>query len=188
MSRTRKRHDPPRHGTLSGYTVDGCRAECCRSAHRAYMNRYRTRRGLKGGIMVDAAIVHQHLDRCLSAGMTPHDIVKAAGWKSRNNIDSVRVAKKVRPETARRVLSIIPRPGAGRPMTYTRADYTRDRLRVLVEGRTQKSLALELGMSPEALSDILAGRVNKVRRATALRVLSAWHDHLYRLDELRESA
>jgi hypothetical protein len=178
-----KPHIPPRHGTLSGYTIDGCREECCRGAHRAYMNRYRTRRGLGGGIMVDAAPVIAHLDRCLSAGMTPNDIVKAAGWRSRNSIDSVRKAKKVKPETARRVLSIVPVPGRGRAMTYVSGYYTARRLKVLREVHgSYAQIARLINVSKETPRDIVTNPQRQVRRATAMKVLDLWAQHLRSID------
>lgn len=33
--------NPPRHGTISGYTTMGCRLDCCRRASTIYMKKYR---------------------------------------------------------------------------------------------------------------------------------------------------
>jgi hypothetical protein len=179
-----RRHDPPRHGTLSGYTVDGCRDECCKAAHRTYMKRYRTRRGLRDGLMVDAAPVIAHLDRLLAAGMTPHDIVAAAGWRSRNSIDTVRKARKVRPETAQRVLAVIPRPGHQRAMTYVSGYYTAQRLLELRSAHgSYAQIARLIGVSKETPRDIVAHPDRKIRRATALKVLDLWAQHLRELDQ-----
>lgn len=178
-----KAHTPPRHGTLSGYTIDGCRGECCRGAHRAYMNRYRTRRGMGSGILIDSAPVIAHLDKLLAAGMSPNDIVKAAGWASRNNIDSVRKAKKVRPETARRVLSIVALPGRERPATYVSGYYTAQRIKALrkVHG-TYAQIARLIGVSKETPRDIVADPDRRIRRSTALKVLALWAAHLRSID------
>jgi hypothetical protein len=148
------------------------------------MNRYRTRRGLRDGILVDAKPVIAHLDRLLAAGMTPHDICKAAGWRSRNSIDTVRKARKVKPETAQRVLAVIPRPGHERAMTYVSGYFTAQRLQELrkVHG-SYAQIARLMGVSKETPRDIVANPFRKVRRATALKVLDLWAQQLRAVDE-----
>lgn len=184
MSRIRKPHHPPRHGTVSGYTIDGCRDECCRAAHRTYMNRYRIRRGTSGGIMIDAAIIHRHLDRCIAAGMSEWDITRAAGWKSRNTLATLRTAKKVRPETAQRVLAIVPMAGRGRSEAYTDGYYTAQRLKQLrdVHG-SYAQVARLIGASKETPCDIVRNPQRRIRRSTALAVLSPWAQHLRSIEE-----
>lgn len=166
------------HGTLSAYMQGKCRCEACRRTYSRYMKQLRHDQYLgKPSRLVDAGPAHAHVAALLAEGMSFNAITKAAGYSSRNALQSVLDRPRCQPATLARILAV-ESWCERRPQAYTDATGTAKRLRELaLLGWSLRWVAAQIGADPGTVHDIANGRTPKVRRATAKAVLKLNYTH-----------
>lgn len=164
------------HGTIGRYKFgavgrdgkNGCRCEPCRAAVR----RSEKRHALYGPAYVDGSRALAHMQRCVAAGMTNHQIALLAGLgEGGRTIVRHLLAKggRLRPATERALLSVPVDPCAAVVGATCDATGTRRRLQALVAiGYTEKILAERLGCGPR--SPLQIARRSRCEGSTALAV------------------
>lgn len=175
----RARHE---HGTHAAFALDGCRCRPCRDATAAY-NRRRTRGLLYGtwSPLVDATPVREHLAALSAAGI---------GWKRAAVLADVAAStvskllygrpptRRVKPETARRLLAV--RPSLDVMLDGARVDATgtHRRLQALAcLGWSDARLGARLGLDSGNYGTMLRQREVSAARA---RDVARLYDELWR--------
>lgn len=157
------------HGTRASY-VKGCKCAPCRAANARYakLAKYRADKGIT--VLVDAAPVKAHLEQLRAAGIGKRTIAARSGVAltviSRLiGIDTSRPARRVHPDTARKLLAVTVDDHADG--SFTDALGARRRLQALVAlGWTQTEIATRIGWTTANLNRITLGHVAQVTRAT----------------------
>lgn len=143
-----------RHGTRAKYTVDRCRCQPCTIANRE-AEQYRRRQQAYGRWQpyVDAAPARAHVRVLMQYGLGWQRIARLAGVpngalsKLLYGTSQRGPSKRIRPETARKLLAVQPRVGLLAHTADIDGTGTRRRLRALVAaGWPQGQLADRLGM------------------------------------------
>lgn len=167
------------HGVRSTY-VKGCRCDECRAANTRYAKISQHRRNTNRVEMVDAAIVKRHILKLRAAGVGKRTIAKQAGV-SQTVVDRMlgiskeRPARKVRPETARRLLSVKATDLADG--AFIDSTGTTRRLQALVAmGWTQCELGRRIKWTTANINTITLGRRSSVTVATAQLVAKLYDD------------
>lgn len=143
------------HGTKAAYVLDLCRCRPCRDATSTY-ERHREREKLYGRWQpyVDAEPARQHVLLLRSYGIGPKVIARLSGvphgalaklvYGDRKR--GMAPSRRIRPETAAKLLSVQPRVENLAPAGFTNATGTWRRLQALVAiGYSQSQLAGRLG-------------------------------------------
>lgn len=179
----RARHE---HGTHAAFALDGCRCRPCRDATAAYSRR--RNKGLAYGTwepLVDAAPVREHLAALSAAGI---------GWKRAASLAGVAPStvskllyglgerppstRRVRPETARRLLAVRPSLDVMTGGARVDATGTHRRLRALAcLGWSDRQLGLRLGVDSGNYGALMRQREVSVTRA---RDVVRLYDELWR--------
>lgn len=143
------------HGRAK-YVMEGCRCDVCRAANAEYQRHRSRQRAYGRPLSVDAEPVRQHLLALRNTGIGRRRAAELAGV-SHSAVSHILYgqtgyppAKRIRPETAAKILAIDP-ADIRRFTDKTRVDITgsRRRLQALVaSGRTQRELAVRLGITP----------------------------------------
>jgi hypothetical protein len=179
------------HGTRACYVFGpgpgagpGCRCQACTTANRA-ANHHRARMILYGRWQpwTDAEPVRQHLADLRAAGLGRRRIAALAGV-SDSTVTGLLYgkpgrppARRIRPETARKLLAVQAGPAALAAKAPVTACGTHRRLQALIAiGHTQTSLATRLGMTPSNFGAML--RREQVTAATA-RAVRQLYDQLW---------
>lgn len=177
------------HGTRAKYVVEGCRCVPCKRANRAEEN-HRSRLEAYGQWQpyVDAAPARAHVRALQAYGL---------GWKRIAVLADVPIStmskllygaprrgmgpsKRVRPETAAKILAVVATPESLGGATPVDATGTRRRLQALIAGGwPQAQLARRLVMEPGNFGLLL--REERVYAATA-RAVAALYEQLWRAD------
>ncbi|MFE9372292.1 hypothetical protein ACFYM2_21330 [Streptomyces sp. NPDC006711] len=177
------------HGTRAKYVVERCRCEPCKTANRQAENdRYRQQAYGRWQPYIDARPVRAHVQMLMDYGMGWKRIAAMAGV-GRGTVEKLlygaahrgmEPSKRVRPETAAKLLAIRPegdRLGGAVPVDSTG---THRRLQALVAaGWPQAQLAARLGM--ERANFGASMRSAKVLAATE-RAVRRLYDELWRAD------
>lgn len=174
------------HGTYACYVLDCCRCLPCAQANAAY-EQHRVRQQAYGrwNGLIDAQPVRDHVRALQAAGLGLKRIAAKTGvphgtlWKLIYGKPGYEPSKRVRPDTAARVLALqavtLDDLGARRPVDPTG---TRRRLQALVAlGWSQAKLAGRLGMQPTNFTRVILGP-GDVAAATA-RATKALYDELW---------
>lgn len=169
-----------KHGMRSTY-VKGCRCDQCRAANCRYakLAKYRQDTGRK--VLVDAEPVKRHLVKLRAAGVGKRTIAQRSGVAQTVvnrliGIDHSKPARRIRPETARKLLAVTVEDHADG--AYIDSIGTTRRLQALVAlGYSQTSLAARLGWTTANLNVITLGNRSQVTRATA-QLIAALYDEL----------
>jgi hypothetical protein len=175
---------PHEHGTRTAYVKDRCRCPACRAANTAASNAvHRERVYGRWHPFDDAAAVRGHVLALRAAGIGIDQIAKLAGVSRSHVRDLVYptggrpMIRRVRPETARRLLAVQPTPDNRAGRSHVDATGTRRRLQALVTvGWSFSWLAAELGRDSSNLKRTATGSV--VTAATAAQV-TALFDRLW---------
>lgn len=157
------------HGTRSSY-VKGCKCHACRAANARYakLAKYRSDKGIS--VLVDSAPVKAHLAMLREHGIGKRTIAARSGVAltvvSRLiGIDNSRPARRVHPDTARKLLAVT--LDAHADGAVVDGTGTRRRLQALVAlGWTQTELANHIGWTTANLNNLILGD-DDVTRATA---------------------
>lgn len=159
------------HGTLSRYKHHGCRCKPCCDNLRAYENRrYRLRGYGTWQPLVDVQPVREHVSRMVSDGYTIASIAKTAG----TDVAALsRIlygpSKKLRTETAQRLLSVDPGDLTKSEHRTIDATGTRRRLHALVAiGWPLSHISRHIGVHPRRVVEF--SNANRVALASARRV------------------
>jgi hypothetical protein len=176
------------HGTRAAYVKDRCRCADCtaantaagRAVHRAQaFGRWRP--------FVDAAPVHEHIRALRAAGIGVEQIAVLAGISTSHVRELGRHGRdgrdpgirRVRPETAQRVLRVRVDQANRAPRSHVGATGTRRRLQALIAaGWPHDELATRLGRSPAGLGRSMLS--DSVTAQTAQDV-SALYEQLWNL-------
>lgn len=166
------------HGTLSAYMQGKCRCPACARTYSRYMKQLRHDQYLgKPSRLVDAAPAHHHVRQLLAEGMSFNAITKAAGYRSRNALQSVMDRPRCQPRTLARILAVTWQ-SEHRPTSYVDSTTTTQRLRELaLLGWSLRWVAAQIGADPGTIHDITNGKKSRVRRGTALAVLKLHAAH-----------
>lgn len=168
------------HGTASRYVNGPCRCDLCREARRVYEQRRRRLKAYGRTNFVDAEPVRQHVKALQASGLGWMRIAALAGV-NRSVVDKllygdqrrgVSPTKRMRPETARKILAV--RPGLESLGSVAGVDGTgtRRRLEALIaRGWSQSSLARQLGMFPGNFGRTLRSEAVYASTARAVREL-----------------
>lgn len=175
---------PHEHGTRTAYVKDRCRCPQCRAANTAASNAaHRERIYGRWQPFVDAAPVRRHIESLRAAGIGIDQIAKLAGISRSHVRDLVYPGRgrpsirRVRPETARRLLALEAAPANRAARSHIDATGTRRRLQALVAvGWGFGRLAEELRRDPSNLKRTASSAA--VTAATAAEV-SALFDRLW---------
>lgn len=155
-----------RHGTSTAYIHGKCRCEECRAYMRRYNKKLRldTLRGVSR--QVEAEPVHRHIAALKAAGMSHNAITIAAGYRSRNSLDSILRQTLVSRRVFDRIMAVRPESET-RGTAYVDATGARRRLQALCRmGWTTRALAQELGRRDHStVLDIING-ASVVRSST----------------------
>lgn len=177
------------HGTRVKYVVEKCRCKPCKKANRREEN-HRTRQQIYGRWQpyVDAHPVREHVRALQEFGLGWKRIAALAGV-SVNVVDKLLYgapergmgpSKRVRPETAAKLLTVRPDPAHLAGAVDVDATGTRRRLQALVAGGwPQARLAVRLGLTPSNFGATL--QRERVLASTA-RAVHALYDELWRAD------
>jgi lambda repressor-like predicted transcriptional regulator len=160
------------HGTLTAYMHGKCRCADCQRTYSRYMKQLRhdMYQG-KPSRLVDATPAHRHVAALLADGMSFNAITKAAGYTSRNALQSVMDRPRCQPRTLARILAVTWQ-SERRPQSYVNATGSTERVRELaLLGWPLRWVAEQVGAAPDTMHDIANGRRPKVRRATAQAIL-----------------
>jgi hypothetical protein len=146
------------------YVVEKCRCDVCgadNSVYAAWLNRQRAYGRER---YTDAAPVRAHVQQLAAFGVGRRQLRKLSGVSNgaltklvygeaaRNMAPS----KRVRHDTARRILAVLPEPDHLAPSTPTDATGTRRRLQALVAiGYSQRKLAHRLNRTPQNFMTLL---------------------------------
>lgn len=157
------------HGTRASY-VRGCKCADCRAANARYAKvaKYRANRGIS--TLIDAAPVKAHLDQLRAHGIGKRTIAARSGVAMTVinrliGIDHSRPARRIHPDTARKLLAVTVDDHAGG--AFIDATGTRRRLQALVAlGWTQTELGRRIGWTTANLNALIL-RSDTVTRATA---------------------
>jgi hypothetical protein len=144
---------PHRHGTRTAYVKDRCRCAQCRAANTAASNAaHRERIYGRWHPFEDAARVREHIGMLRAAGIGIDQIAKLAGISRSHVRDLVypsrgkQAIRRVRPQTARRLLAVQPVSRNRAPRSHVDSTGTRRRLQGLVAiGWSFAQLAARLG-------------------------------------------
>ena len=165
------------HGTRAAYVRDRCRCAACRRANAdAYTNRHRDRTYGRWRPFIDAAPVRAHIHQLRQARIGIDQIAKLADTSDRHVRDLIGggrsgkpAIRRVRPDTAQRILRIKPIPANRAPRSTVDATGTRRRLQALGSmGWPNAWLAAELHRSVASLHRSMTSR--SVTAATAAQV------------------
>ena len=169
------------HGTRAAYVHDRCRCRACADANAAASTaRTRERTYGRWSPFVDAEPLRQHIARLRAHGIGINRIAELAGL-SPGHIRALIYARghgtppfrRVRAETADRLLRVQPDPTARAPRSQIPATGTRRRLQALVAiGWPVSWLAAELGREPNNLRRTLTS--HSVTVATAQQVAALY--------------
>jgi transcriptional regulator with XRE-family HTH domain len=168
------------HGTRASY-VKGCKCAECRTANSRYskLQAYRSAAGIS--MLVDAEPIKAHVAMLREAGIGRRTIAMRAGVSQTVvdrlvGINTEKPCYRVRPATARRILSVQPGDVARGSILDTTG--TSRRLRALVAiGWTQTELARRIGWSVCNLNSVVMARRPSVTVGTA-RMVAAMYDEL----------
>ena len=165
---------PHRHGTRVAYVADGCRCTQCRAANRA-TERHRMaalRVGCwqpyvdPGPVRVRLKLLRENgvgLDQIAKLSKTPRSTIRRLLREPEFS------PRRIRPETANRLMAVRPSPEYVAPRSQVDAGETRRRIEMLVEaGHSIPELARALGKSSVSLRRTLDRRT--VTAQTALSV------------------
>lgn len=167
------------HGTVSAYSA-GCRCKLCRDASAAWKrNAYRQAAYGRWEPYVDAEPVRGWVRELMAVGIgwqqvaALADVSKATvanliyGDPRRGNAPS----KRIRPETARRLLAVSKDPS--NIVKWVDAVGSCRRLRAMaVNGWTMKALASRCSLADQTLGDIASGRRAQIWASTAQEIRS----------------
>jgi hypothetical protein len=162
---------PHRHGTRVAYVRDFCRCLACTAANTAASRtRYRHQAIGRWQPFVDAGAVREHLSALRAAGIGVERIARLTGLSlshirtlASTRLDGSPPTRKVRPDTAARVLAIQPSPATRAPRSRVPALGTRRRLQALAR----------LGWSLAQQADQLSRRPASLRRSMASDTVTA---------------
>lgn len=166
------------HGTRSSY-VRGCKCADCRAANARYTKvaKYRSDKGIS--TLVDAQPVREHLAMLRAHGVGKRTIAQRAGVAQTVvnrliGIDNSRPARRVHPDTARKLLAVTLDDHADG--AFVDGTGTRRRLQALVAiGWPQAHLAARIGWSPSNFGVLIHDR-ELVTAATAGLVRDLYDD------------
>lgn len=162
------RDRPVRHGTVAGYTIDRCRCAPCTTAATRYSKCWRLHQvSGQPPLLVDVTPVQEHVNALLAEGMSFRAIALAAGYRSRNSLVSALAARRIRRQTAERILAVTAASDT-RPARYVDATGSRRRLQALaVMGWPSRDLAARMGARDHStVLDIQSGKLTTVRQST----------------------
>lgn len=157
-------NDRHAHGTHARYVLDACRCRACRDASAAYERRRYRDIAYGRPRLVDATESREHIHALQAAGMGWKTIATAAGvghnvvgkilyGDPRRNMGP---SKRVRPDTAAKILAVKPGPLSGVVVDGTG---TVRRLQALSSlGWTSPQLANRIGHSPANFTKLVHGR------------------------------
>ena len=161
----------PQHGTRACY-LRGCRRPECTAAHKRYCKEYDLRVHREGRRNIDAAPAARHVQRLTQLGWTQTGIAQATGCGAHIICSLINGnQKKIRPETAQRILTFQP-PADTAPLGHwTDATGTTRRLRALAAiGHPLYQVADAAGIDHSTIRPIAAGTRQKVSKALAGRI------------------
>jgi hypothetical protein len=165
---------PHLHATRTAYVKDQCRCAVCRAANSAASrSAYRARVLGRWAPFVDAAPVRAHIQTLREAGIGVERIARLAGISSSHVRELVphtrtgrRPIKRVRPETARRLLAIGVTHTNRASRSHVDSTGTRRRLQALIAiGWTDRALATELCRSTTSLTRSMTSETVTARTA-----------------------
>ncbi|MFF4403671.1 hypothetical protein [Streptomyces sp. NPDC001404] len=162
---------PPKHGQRACY-LRGCRRLECHAAHKRYCKQRDFRAHREGPRHIDATPAAEHVKSLAAAGWTQTGIAEATGCGIHTICSLINGnQKKVRPETAQRLLAFKPGLDA-EPLGYwTNPIGTIRRLQALaVMGHPIYRIAETIGVSHSHLRSISAGHREKVSKTTARKI------------------
>ena len=179
----------PAHGTLARYVAHKCRCEPCRAASRTYALRvHRLKAYGKWQPYVDAQPVRDHLAMLADHGIGWMRAARIAGVPT-GSVSKILYgtrnpqrppSRRVRPETADRILAVRPTLDLLADNATTDATGTRRRIQALMtRGFTQSYLALRVGANP---SNFRKSFDNAKVRARTARTVAALYDELWDAD------
>lgn len=167
------------HGKRSTY-VKGCHCADCRAANARYAKLAKFRSDTGRSVLVDARPVRNHLQKLREAGVGKRTIAARSGVSQTVvdrllGINSDRPAARVRPETAKRLLSVrVEDVAAGTRVSIVG---TQRRLQALIAlGWTQTEIAQRVGWTVANLNTLVHGRSPQVNRGTHERVQSVYEE------------
>jgi hypothetical protein len=181
----------PPHGTLSRHKSHSCKCEPCRKAGREYMSRrYRLIAYGRWQPYVDAAPVRAHIRMLCTYGIGIPQTRQLSGV-SNGSISRLLYgrgergpSRRVRTQTADRILAIKPSLDAAAPSALVDGTGTQRRLQALVAvGWPQKELARRLGLDRNTVND----QVNLTTPAygSTARAVRDLYDELWNVDPLQ---
>jgi len=157
------------HGTRNAYVLDRCRCRACRDANSGHQARIdRLKAYGQFDPFVDAAPVLEHVRTLQASGMGLKRIAHVAGvahggltklvYGKRQADGTYRPTKRMRKETAARVLAVKPELDLLAPATVVDATGARRRLRALVaHGWSMRQLARRMGMTESNFGRVIKG-------------------------------
>lgn len=180
-----------KHGTNAKYVFDKCRCEACRQANRnAARDRYRQICYGRWEPYVDAQPVREHVRNLMDFGIGWMRIAEQAGV-ARNTVEKLIYgdrrrnrgpSKRVRPETAQKLLAVTAHPDRLGATTGVDPTGTRRRVHALAAmGWPLAHLGLRLGINRSNLGRTL--RAPRVRITTD-RAIRALYNQLWNLNPL----
>lgn len=150
-----------RHGTVAGYTLDGCRKDCCRKAAKHYMDAWRRDAILGRPRTVDAEPVRAHVRSLQAAGFGVRRVGEMAGV-GRGTVDrllygvahkGIPPSRRINVESARRLLDVTPDACQAPKGAWVPSDTTVARLALLRDnGWTVRGLADALGVGKDRIT------------------------------------
>lgn len=168
------------HGTRAAYVKDRCRCSDCTAANTA-ASRTATRARIYGRWQpyVDAGPVREHIAALRAAGIGVERIAQLAGLSAshirelaQRGHDDTPGTQRVRPATAKSVLSIGLIDASRAPCSRVDATGTRRRLQALTAiGWSVELLGAQLGRRPNSLSRSMTGNSVTARTAHAVATL-----------------
>ncbi|WP_329330819.1 hypothetical protein OIU81_03200 [Streptomyces sp. NBC_01454] len=162
---------PPQHGQRACY-LRGCRRPECAAAHKRYCKEYDLRVHREGRRNIDATPAAEHLKQLASQKWTQEGLAKAIGCGTHTVCSLLNGnQKKIRPETAARILAFQPTPNVEPGGYWTDSTGTTRRLRALAAiGHPLYQVADAVGIDHGTIRPIAAGTRQKVSKALASRV------------------
>ena len=173
------------HGTRAAYVKDRCRCAPCTAANAAaWAATNRARTFGQWEPFLDVAPARDHIGQLRAAGIGVDQIAKLAGTSTSHIRELAEPGqpdkpsvRKVRPDTARRILSIAVTAANRAPRSHLDGRGTRRRVQALLAtGWTHKLLAAQLGRTATNLKRSLVGE--QVTAQTAAQI-SELYDRLW---------
>lgn len=162
---------PPQHGERRCY-LRGCHRPECIAAHKRYCKEYDLRVHRQGRRNIDATPAAEHLKQLAGQKWTQTGLAQAIGCGAHTICSLINGnQKKIRPETAARILAFQPTPETEPCGYWTNATGTTRRLRALAAiGHPLYQVADAVGIDHSTIRPIAAGARQKVSKALASRV------------------